>query len=46
MQGLGKDVAFLRALVILRVKSTIVIKGFYTVRWPEFIERKMGLRPV
>jgi hypothetical protein len=46
MQGLGKDVAFLRVLVTLRVKSTIVIEGFYAVRWPEFMERKMGLRPV
>jgi hypothetical protein len=46
MQGLGKDVTFLRALVMLRVKSTIVIEGFYAVRWPEFMERKMGLRPV
>src|SRR5271168_3619599 len=46
MRGLGKDVAFLRALVTLRVNPTIVIEGLYAVRWLEFMEWKMGLRPV
>lgn len=46
MGGLGKDVTFLRALVTLKVQRTVVIDGFYAVRWPIFIESKMGLKPV
>jgi hypothetical protein len=33
------DVEFLRALVQLRVKSTIVIGAFYAASRPEFIEQ-------
>jgi hypothetical protein len=46
MRGLGADVAFVRALVLLKVKETVKIGGFYGMHWPEFLETRMGLKPV
>jgi len=43
--GLGKDLCFVRALAQLKVQQSIKIDGFYAQPWPEYLERKMGLRP-
>jgi len=45
-RGLGKDVSFVQALVQLKVTKTISIGGFYAQRWPEYLEEKMGLKPL
>ena len=33
-------------LVQLQMTKTISIRGFYAQRWPEYLEEKMGLKPV
>jgi hypothetical protein len=44
--GLGKDISFVQALVQLKVTKTISTGGFYAQRWPEYLEEKMGLKPL
>jgi len=46
MRGLGADMTFMRALALLKVKETVKIGGFYRIYWPEFLERRMRLKPV
>jgi hypothetical protein len=43
--GLGKDLCFVRALAQLKVQQSIKIEGCYAQPWPEYLERKTGLRP-
>ncbi|KAF7513634.1 hypothetical protein GJ744_008928 [Endocarpon pusillum] len=44
--GLGTDLGFVQALTQLKVKRSITLEGFYAKPWPEYLERKMGLRPL
>lgn len=46
LEGLGKSVVFVRGLVLLRLKRSIEIGGFYAQRWPRHLEERMGLKPV
>jgi hypothetical protein len=44
--GLGKNPSFVRALARLKVQQSIKLEGYYAQPWPEYLERKMGLRPL
>jgi hypothetical protein len=44
--GLGRSVEFVREVAKLKVRNSVVIRGFYGRNWPDYLEQNMGLRPV
>ena len=44
--GLGRSVVFVRGLAQLKVKESLKISGLYAKDWPQYLEEKMGLKPI
>ncbi|CAF9936151.1 MAG: hypothetical protein HETSPECPRED_010033 [Heterodermia speciosa] len=44
--GLGRSVIFVRGLAQLKVKESLKISGLYAKGWPQYLEEKMGLKPI
>jgi len=44
--GLGRSVAFVRKLTLLKVIRSVKIGGFYAKHWPKYLEEKLGLKVV
>jgi len=44
--GLGRSVAFVRNLVLLKVTRSVEIGGFYAKHWPKYLEENLGLKAV
>jgi hypothetical protein len=42
-KGLGNNSHFVRALAEIRGLDGLVIKGFYPINWPSYLEREMGI---
>lgn len=45
-RGLGKSLAFVRALAKIRPSEAVEITGFYAKNWPQYLEKEMGVRVV
>lgn len=45
-RGLGKSLAFIRALAKLRPSEGVTLAGFYAVNWPNYLENEMQVAVV